>query len=104
MLGYSDGLFLLALPYIAGRIAGMDPYLAFEAALIVFKAVGFFSMVWLLRSYIGVSRPIALLGSVLSPYLTCMLFRSDTDNLRRYVLSRYLYVPAAGVGTSVTGS
>ncbi|MDQ2841721.1 MAG: hypothetical protein M3Y72_11910, partial [Acidobacteriota bacterium] len=65
VLGYSESFFLLALPYIAGRAAGMDPYLAFELVLILFKAVGFFSMLWLLRSFIGVSRSAALVGSAL---------------------------------------
>jgi hypothetical protein len=31
----------------------------------VFKAIGFFSMLWLLRSVAGISRQVALVGSVL---------------------------------------
>src|ERR1017187_5383673 len=65
VLGYSESLFLLSLPYRAGRLAGLDYYLAFEIAFMVFKAAGFFSMLWLLRSVVAVSRPVALLGSVL---------------------------------------
>jgi hypothetical protein len=65
VLGYSEAFFLHALPYLVGRAAGLDPYLAFELTLILFKAVGFFSMLWLLRSFIGVSRSVALVGSAL---------------------------------------
>ena len=41
VIGYSESLFWLSLPYLAGRSVGLDDYLAFEMALIVFKAVGF---------------------------------------------------------------
>jgi hypothetical protein len=65
VLGYSESLFLFSLPYAVGRGAGLDPYIAFELTLILFKAVGFFSMLWLFRSFIGVSRSVALVGSTL---------------------------------------
>ena len=65
VLGYSESLFLLSIPYIAGRAVGMDIYLAFELTLFVFKGIGFFSMLWLLRSFVGVSNSIALLGAAL---------------------------------------
>lgn len=65
VLGYSESLFLLSLPYIAGRSAGLDHYLAFEITFIVFKAAGFFAMLWLLRSMARVSRAVALIGAVL---------------------------------------
>jgi hypothetical protein len=65
VLGYSESLFLFSLPYIIGRGAGLEPYTAFELTLILFKAVGFFSMLWLLRSFIRVSRSVALVGSAL---------------------------------------
>jgi len=64
VLGYSDSLFLMGLPYTIARSAGLDHYLAFETAFVVFKAIGFFSMLWFLRTA-GVSRPVALIGSVL---------------------------------------
>ena len=64
-LGYSDCVFLLFPPYAAGRATGLDPYLAFEMSLISFKAIGFFATLWLLRSILGVTRPVALVGSVL---------------------------------------
>ena len=64
-LGYSDAMFLLFLPYMVARSAGLDYYVAFEIAFIVFKAIGFLSMLWLLRSVAGVSRAVALIGSVL---------------------------------------
>jgi hypothetical protein len=65
VLGYSDSLFLMSWLYMIGRATGLDYYLAFEIALIVFKAAGFFSMLWLLRSVAALSRPAALIGAVL---------------------------------------
>jgi hypothetical protein len=65
VLGYSESLFLFAVPYIIGRSVGLDHYIAFEITLILFKAIGFFSMVWLLRSFVGVSRTVALIGAIL---------------------------------------
>ncbi len=65
VLGYSESFFLLAPPYITGRAVGMDPYIAFESSLIVFKTVGFFSMLWLLRAFVRVSWSVALVGSAL---------------------------------------
>ncbi len=64
-LGYSESLFLLALPYELARSTGADPYLSFEIALVIGKAVGFFSMLWLMRSVIGVSRSVALFSAAL---------------------------------------
>jgi hypothetical protein len=64
-LGYSDSLFLFSLPYLAWRALGFDPYIAFELSLMLIKAVGFFSMAWLLRSFVGVSRSVALVGASL---------------------------------------
>ncbi len=65
VLGYGDSMFLLSLPYILASFLGLDHYVAFELALIAFKAVGFFSMLWLLRSVAGVSHLVALIGAVL---------------------------------------
>ncbi len=65
VLGYSEAFFLDTLPYQVGRAAGLDVYTAFELTLIFLKAIGFFSMLWLLRSFIGVSRTVALVGSAL---------------------------------------
>jgi hypothetical protein len=65
VLGFSESLFLLTLPYAIGRSAGMDPYIAFELTLILLKAVGFFSMLWLLRSFVEISRSVAVVGAVL---------------------------------------
>ena len=49
VLGYSDTLFLDALPYATLRFLGLDRYLAFEATMMLVTAVGFASMLGLLR-------------------------------------------------------
>jgi hypothetical protein len=63
VLGYSESLFLLAVPYTVLRSLRLDYYLAFEITLLVLKAIGFFSMLWLLRAFVRVSRPVALIGA-----------------------------------------
>lgn len=65
VLGYSDALFLYAPPYVFARAAGMDTYVAFQTTLILLKAIGFFSMLWLLRSFLRVDRSVALVGSAI---------------------------------------
>lgn len=65
VLGYSESFILFSLPYAAWRAAGFDIYVAFELTLILLKAVGFFAMLWLLRSLIRVSRLVALIGATL---------------------------------------
>ena len=65
VLGYSESLFLMAVPYGVLRGLGLDHYLAFEIGLAVFRLIGFFSMLWLLRAFARVSRPIAVVGATL---------------------------------------
>src|SRR5581483_2212301 len=47
VLGYSESLFLMAVPYGLFRALGLDIYLAFESCLIVLRLIGFYSMLWL---------------------------------------------------------
>lgn len=65
VLGYSDAEMLLAIPYVLLRLVHVDPYWAFEISLMVLKTVGFFAMLWLLRSFVSVPRPVSLVGAVL---------------------------------------
>ncbi|MGA8599129.1 MAG: hypothetical protein WB676_30800 [Bryobacteraceae bacterium] len=88
VLGYSESLFLFSLPYAVGRAAGLDLYIAFELTLILFKAVGFFSMLWLLRSFVRVSRSVALVGSTL--FTISNLYFIDTGHAH---LMTVVFVP-----------
>jgi len=50
VLGYSDGLMLLALPYVAGRLAGLAPFHAFQGMILLWSMLGYAGMVvWLRR-------------------------------------------------------
>ncbi|HLJ15254.1 MAG TPA: hypothetical protein VKV15_12210 [Bryobacteraceae bacterium] len=87
VLGYSDSLFLMSLPYMIGRSIGLDHYLAFEMAFIAFKAIGFFSMLWLLRAIAGTSRAVALLGAVLFTLSNLYFFSMGHSQLATVVFT-----------------
>jgi hypothetical protein len=65
VLGYSEAMFLLALPYSMARSLGLDRYISFELTLLVIKTLGFVGMLWLLVSFVKLSKPVALIGAVL---------------------------------------
>ncbi len=65
VLGYSDAVFLYAIPYVLLRYLGFDYYLSFELTLIALKILGFLAMLWLLRSFVRLSQPVALVGASL---------------------------------------
>ena len=67
VLAYSVTLFLQSLPYSSLRFAGCDPYVAYELTLWLLTALGYASMIGLLRGLTG-SRGFAVLGAVLFTY------------------------------------
>jgi hypothetical protein len=56
------------------------PYLAFEVAVILLKTIGFFSMLWLLRDFLEVSRTVAIVGSVLFTLSNLYFIPRSTPN------------------------
>jgi len=64
VLAYSVTLFLQSLPYSSFRVAGCDPYVAFELTLWLLTQVGYASMIGLLRG-LGFRRGFAILGALL---------------------------------------
>ena len=56
-LGYSDSLFLYSIPYTPLRLAGADPFRAFQIVLMFWSAIGFSGMLLLCRR--GLSMPVA---------------------------------------------
>jgi hypothetical protein len=60
VLGFSDGLVLLALPYLGARSAGLVPFHALQVTLLVTTALGFAGMVLFLRRGLGLALPVAL--------------------------------------------
>ncbi len=64
VLAYSVTLFLQSLPYSSFRVAGCDPYVAFELTLWLLTQIGYASMLGLLRG-LGFRRGFAILGALL---------------------------------------
>jgi hypothetical protein len=64
VLAYSATFFLQSLPYSVLRLAGCDPYVAFELTLWLLTQIGYASMIGLLRN-LGIRRGFAILGAVL---------------------------------------
>ena len=63
-LGYSDGLVLLAPPYIAARFAGLLPFHALQAMAMVWSLVGYAGMMLWLRGLLGLTLPAAVAGAL----------------------------------------
>jgi hypothetical protein len=64
VLSYSATVWLQSLPYSLLRLAGCDPYVAFELTLLLFAWVGYAFTIILLRR-LGVNRGFAILGAIL---------------------------------------
>ncbi|HXO29511.1 MAG TPA: hypothetical protein VOA80_19330, partial [Thermoanaerobaculia bacterium] len=64
VLAYSHTLFLQSLPYSLLRLTGLDPYVSFEATLLLFSWVGYGATVGLLCQ-LEVRRGFAIIGAVL---------------------------------------
>jgi len=62
VLGYSDSLFLFALPYCLLRALDVDMFTAFLVVLMAACAVGYAGMVVLLRRFIGLPVAFSILG------------------------------------------
>lgn len=65
VLGYTVTLFLYAPPYAALRFFRLDPYLSFEVTMMLITAVGFASMLWLLRRLLRLNPWLQILGASL---------------------------------------
>jgi len=64
-LGFSDTLFLLAVPYTVLRSVGVDRYLSFEITVMFLSTVGFASMLYLFRAILRFAPSTSLLGATL---------------------------------------
>ena len=65
VLAYSDTFFLPALPYSLLRLAGCDPYIAFEGHFVVLTLLGFACTALLMRNHLGVRDSFAIFGAAL---------------------------------------
>ena len=106
-LGYNDGYLLFGVFYALGRAAGLDVFLANEAAGAVFRVIGFAAMAWFGRSVIRLpfgwavlaaavatlsnalflqSPHIQLLSLALAPLFACLAWRTLTSSGGRQVV------------------
>src|SRR6185437_3576433 len=65
VLGYTVTLFLYAPPYAALRFFGLGRYLSFEVTMMLITAIGFASMLWLLRRLLPLNAWLQILGASL---------------------------------------
>lgn len=65
MLGFSEAFFLLAVPFASLKAVGLDRYLAFQITMMLQTAIGFISMLYVLRFVLAFGRMISLLGAIL---------------------------------------
>jgi len=65
VLGYSDTVFLDAIPFAVLRLLGMDRYLAFQGTMMFLTGIGFASMLWLLRRLLRLNPWMQIAGALL---------------------------------------
>jgi hypothetical protein len=65
VLGFSDGMFLLGVPYSAFRLVIADRYLAYELTVAFLQVIGFISLYLLLRQWLGIGRVTSGFGAFL---------------------------------------
>jgi hypothetical protein len=64
-LGYSDALFLIALPYSAARLLGVGIFTAYQITLVFFCGLGYAAFYYLLRQGLGLGRIPSVIGAML---------------------------------------
>lgn len=64
-LGYSDAMFLMALPYSIVRLLGVGIFTAYQITLVFFCSLGYAAFYYLLRQGLGLGRIPSLIGAML---------------------------------------
>ncbi len=82
VLGFSDGMFLSAIPYAVLRSLGLDPYVAFQIVLVSLTLLAFVAGHVLFRRELALPRTLALLGAIVLAFSTQIAFgRYAAQNL-----------------------
>jgi hypothetical protein len=123
VLGYSDGLFLMALPYSIFRLLGADLFLSMELSLVIFRAIGFiffFLLLWRIQCIIGwLSLFGAILFTILNshyvstihpqllsvsllPFIAYLFIKPLLSNKRPHKLSLLITIWISGLLFSIT--
>lgn len=95
VLGYSDALVGLGVPYTGFRVMGADRYLALELVMMLVTIVGLFGMYCLLQEVLQFRRSLALLGAFL--FIISNMYYIDLVHvhLNFVVVAPWLFVLAA---------
>lgn len=80
-LGYADGLFLLAVPYIAFRILGLDYFSSYQLVLVSLSVFGFWMYLLLFRKVLKLDLVFAVLGATVMTSLNALQFQVDIGKL-----------------------
>ncbi len=90
VLGYSDALFLYAVPFSALRSFGFDSYTSFQLVVFVLAFVGYIGTVWLLRSTFRLGRCAAIVGAILFAFSSPLATSIGHEQLQSVVFVPYL--------------
>ncbi|HEX7761035.1 MAG TPA: hypothetical protein VF459_16125 [Caulobacteraceae bacterium] len=101
-LGYNDGYFLYGLVYSLLRI-WFDPFISDTLNILVFKAIGFFSALVLMRSVFGWRLGAALLASVLFAIANSLALQSVHAQLQTIGLLPLLFLFVCRAWLAETG-
>ncbi len=105
-LGYADGLFLFALPYIIFRVLGLDYFSSYQLVLVALSVFGFAMYVLLFRHFLNVDVIFAVLAATILTSLNALQFQVDIGKLIAFhfwpalILLLYGYA-RAGTGRSL---
>ena len=81
LLGWSDSYLLYEVFYAPLRVAGCDPFLAFQLTLVLLSAVGFTSFLLLVRRAFGAPQGVALLGALVFTFSNTMWLHVGSPQL-----------------------
>jgi hypothetical protein len=83
-LGYADGLFLFAFPYILFRLLGFDYFTSYQLLFVGMTAFGYCAWVLLLRKALRVEMGIAALGAMLLTSLNALQVQAQIGKLSAF--------------------
>ena len=98
VLGYSDALFLNALPYVVLRFMGIDPFTSGQIVLLAMAALGWIGMVLFLRGCLKLSIFPTIVGAALFVFPNAMAVL--TRNSHSHFFAVYL-IPYVAIGIYV---
>lgn len=81
VLGYSDALFLHAVPYVVFRLARLSPFYAYFCTLVAILGIGYAGTLWLLRRILDIAWPIAIATAMIFMFSNMIALKIIHANL-----------------------